>query len=121
LIYNEATKQTKIFGQESFCSKQTAALGSFQIPLALMSFDAGVLPNDQVKLSWDGLKRSHSQWNRDHTAASWMRFSVNWYGQRLAKLLGLQAAGTTHKLNKNLFKLLSKSLRTSTQMPMFYF
>ena len=88
LIFDESSSELKTFGNPSYCKERTAALASFQIPLAAMSFDAGVLPNEQVKLSWDGQKRSTPAWNRDHSAASWMKYSVTWYGQRLAKLLG---------------------------------
>jgi beta-lactamase class D len=88
LIYHEQNKEVSQWGDASYCNQRSAALGTFQVPLALMSFDAGVLPNEQVRLSWDGLKRAHPEWNKDHSASTWMRYSVSWYGQRLAKLLG---------------------------------
>ncbi len=62
---------------------------TFKVPLALMAFDAGILANEHSAMKWDGTKTARKEWNRDQTAASWMRYSVVWFSQRLTPRLGM--------------------------------
>ena len=88
IIYDLKTdKLLGIFGEER-CKQPYAPCSTFKMPLAVMAFDAGVLKDENTLLKWDGIKRSIEAWDRDCTAASWMRNSVVWYSQRLTLLLG---------------------------------
>lgn len=55
-----------------------------------MAFDAGILKDEGSGMKWDGTKTSRNEWNRDQTAASWMKYSVVWFSQRLTPQLGMR-------------------------------
>jgi beta-lactamase class D len=71
------------------CALRTSPCSTFKVPLALMAFDAGILKDENSSLKWDGTKYSREAWNRDQTAATWMRDSVVWFSQRLTPQLGM--------------------------------
>lgn len=61
---------------------------TFKIPHALAALDAGVLSGPDAMLRYDGASVRFDAWRRDHTLASAMRYSVVWYFQGVARLLG---------------------------------
>lgn len=71
------------------CAVRTSPCSTFKVPLALMAFDAGILEDETSSMRWDGKDHGRASWNRDQTAASWMRDSVVWFSQRLTPKLGL--------------------------------
>ncbi|HYX33654.1 MAG TPA: penicillin-binding transpeptidase domain-containing protein [Oligoflexus sp.] len=70
------------------CKQRHAACSTFKVPLAVMSFDAGILKDKSSSLKWDGKKRMVPEWNKDQTAQSWMTESVVWFSQHLTRQLG---------------------------------
>jgi beta-lactamase class D len=54
-----------------------------------MAFDAGILVDATTSMKWDGTKYKREAWNRDQTAATWMRDSVVWFSQELTPSLGM--------------------------------
>ena len=70
------------------CAERVSPCSTFKVPLALMAFDAGVLKDEASMRTWDGKKYSRDAWNKDHTAASWMRDSVVWFSRRLVEEMG---------------------------------
>jgi beta-lactamase class D len=71
-----------------FCEERLAACSTFKVPLALMAFDKAVLKDENSLLKWDRKERAMPAWNKDHTAASWMKDSVVWFSQELTPKLG---------------------------------
>jgi beta-lactamase class D len=71
------------------CALRTSPCSTFKVPLALMAFDAGILKDENSSMKWDGTKTSRDAWNKDQTAATWMRDSVVWFSQRLTPQLGM--------------------------------
>lgn len=71
------------------CATRVAPQSTFKVPLSLMAFDSGILKNERSGLTWDGRRSARPEWNRDQTAASWMKLSVVWFSQRLTPKLGL--------------------------------
>jgi beta-lactamase class D len=73
------------------CSTRVTPASTFKIPLAVMAYDAGILTSATAPLlkfqpgdpDWGG-----ANWTRDTDPASWMRFSVLWYSQRIAHAMG---------------------------------
>jgi beta-lactamase class D len=61
---------------------------TFKIPHALAALDSGVLAGPNVVFPYDGNPDEPDVWKRDQTLATAMRYSVVWYFQRLASLLG---------------------------------
>lgn len=70
------------------CAQETSPCSTFKVPLSLIAFDAGLLKDERSGRQWDGQKRSLEAWNKDQTAASWMRYSVVWFSQELTGQLG---------------------------------
>ena len=72
------------------CAQRTSPCSTFKVPLALMAFDSGILEDEASAMKWDGTKTSRDEWNRDQTAAAWMKNSVVWFSQRLTPQLGMK-------------------------------
>ncbi len=88
LLYNMKTKAyEKVFGEET-CREQFTAFSTFKIPLAAIAFDSGALQDENVVLKWDGTPNFLPQFNRDHSAKTWMKESVVWFSQRLTPQVG---------------------------------
>jgi beta-lactamase class D len=61
---------------------------TFKIPNALIALETGVASGPDFALRWDGVARTMPDWNRDHTLASAIRFSVVWYFREIARRIG---------------------------------
>lgn len=61
---------------------------TYKIPNALIALETGVAGGPAFPLRWDGVARTMPDWNRDHTLASAIRFSVVWYFQEIARRIG---------------------------------
>jgi beta-lactamase class D len=70
------------------CSTRVTPASTFKIPHALAALDAGVVTGADSAFPYDGSPVRFETWRRDHTLASAMRYSVVWYFQRVARLLG---------------------------------
>ena len=70
------------------CPRRVTPASTFKIAHALAALDAGVIAGPDAVFAFDGSPAPVAAWRHDHTLASAMRYSVVWYFQRLAKLLG---------------------------------
>ena len=70
------------------CRTRLSPQSTFKIPHALAALDAGVLPNADAVLKYDGHAVDFAPWRRDHSLASAMRDSVVWFFQDIATKLG---------------------------------
>jgi beta-lactamase class D len=61
---------------------------TFKIMNALVALQNGNVSDEFEVLRWDGTKREIAAWNRDHSLASGMRFSVVWFYQEMARRTG---------------------------------
>lgn len=87
LLYNMKTEKfDSVLGDS--CSERYPACSSFKVPLAVMAFDSGVLPDENFVLKWNGKKDVREESNQDHNAKTWMRDSVLWFSQRITPRLG---------------------------------
>jgi beta-lactamase class D len=89
-LYDLKTKTLVARSDSGRCAERTSPCSTFKVPLALMAFDAGILTDETSSMKWDGTRSSRDAWNRDQTAATWMRDSVVWFSQRLTPLLGME-------------------------------
>ncbi|PZU25016.1 MAG: class D beta-lactamase [Shinella sp.] len=77
--------------EQGDCQSRVTPASTFKIPLAVMGYDAGVLKdaNNPVMAfrkgdpDWGG-----ANWTRNTDPASWMRYSVVWYSQRITHTMG---------------------------------
>lgn len=67
---------------------RTSPCSTFKIPNSLVGLETGVVPDVSFVLKWDGVRRPHAEWNRDHDLRSAIRYSVVWYYQELARRVG---------------------------------
>ena len=73
---------------ESRCSLRVSPCSTFKIAIALMAFDKGILQDEKTTYKWDGVDRGNLNWNRDTSAADWIKYSVVWFSQRITPHLG---------------------------------
>ena len=70
------------------CEWRMPPCSTFKVALSLMAFDRNILKDETTTYRWDGLDHGNPVWNRDASAADWMKNSVFWYSQRLTPQLG---------------------------------
>jgi beta-lactamase class D len=70
------------------CATRVSPASTFKIAHALAALDSGVLADAGASLPYDGAPVPFERWRRDHTLATAMRYSVVWYFQRVATMLG---------------------------------
>ncbi|MEP5027852.1 MAG: class D beta-lactamase [Anderseniella sp.] len=83
------------------CDTRVTPASTFKLALALIGFDTGIittanapkLPFKKGYVEWGG-----DNWRHDTTPKRWMKYSVVWYPQHMARKLG--AAAITGYLNK---------------------
>jgi beta-lactamase class D len=70
------------------CSTRVTPASTFKIPHALAALDSGILAGPGVTFAYDGSPDMPETWKRDHSLATALRYSVVWYFQRVATMLG---------------------------------
>lgn len=63
---------------------------TFKIFNALVALETGVVADSGVIYQWDSVERSVPVWNKSHSLASGMKYSVVWYYQELARRIGVE-------------------------------
>jgi beta-lactamase class D len=81
------TGQT-VTDNEAMAARGQLPFSTFKIPNTLIGLDTGVISGEGFALPWDGVKRSISSWNQDHTLGSALRESVLWFFQEVARRVG---------------------------------
>lgn len=87
LLYNVKTQKIEKEVGDA-CQDRLPACSTFKVPLAVMAFDSKVLKDEKQVLKWDGKKRMHETWNKDHNGQTWMTDSVVWFSQKLTPKMG---------------------------------
>lgn len=70
------------------CEDRFPPCSTFKVPLAVMGFESGVLKDEHTSFKWDGKPKMIKSWERDQDARSWIKESVVWYSQEVARRLG---------------------------------
>ena len=72
------------------CDTRVTPASTFKIALAVMGFDAGVLVDENApSLPFrEGYPDWIAEWRRDTSPARWLKHSVVWYSQEIARALG---------------------------------
>lgn len=94
-VVADATSGT-ILHEQGDCQSRVTPASTFKVPLAVMGYDAGFLTNETTpKLpyrkgyaDWGG-----KNWTQDTTPERWMKYSVVWYSQEIARALGVAKMG----------------------------
>ncbi len=88
VLYDLKTDKVKCQYNSARCATRFAPCSTFKITIALMAFDKGILRDENTTYKWDGVVRWNPNWNRDTSAAEWLKYSVVWYSQRITPQLG---------------------------------
>ncbi|MCX6169544.1 MAG: class D beta-lactamase [Ignavibacteriales bacterium] len=78
------------------CSERFLPASTFKIPNSLIGLETGIITDENFIIKWDGIKRWNEEWNKDHSLATAIKYSVVPYYQELARRVGRE------KLNKYL-------------------
>ncbi len=78
------------------CAERVTPASTFKIAISLMGYDAGIL-QDESRPAWPYQPEypdwGGDAWRRDITPQAWMKDSVFWYSQQVARELGQQRFG----------------------------
>ena len=83
----------RVLVEEGDCTGRVTPASTFKVPLAVMGFDAGVLTDAHAPVltirpgepDWLG-----DAWRQPTDPTRWMKYSVVWYSQRIARALGAE-------------------------------
>lgn len=70
------------------CQDQLSPVSTFNVPLAIMAYDARLMSDQDSFKKWNGQKYLIDSWNKDQNAQSWLNNSVLWYSQQLTWQIG---------------------------------
>jgi beta-lactamase class D len=89
LIFDESRNTWSVFDRPRAERAYTPA-STFKIFNALTALETAVLKDEFEVIRWDGKQQSVASWNRDHSLASGMKFSVVWFYQEIARRIGAE-------------------------------
>lgn len=87
IIRDLKTDKEFIYNKERSKRRYTPE-STYKVPHALIGLETGAVKDEYEVKRWDGTVREFPDWNRDHTLASGMRYSVIWYYQSMARSIG---------------------------------
>ncbi|MGE5449098.1 MAG: class D beta-lactamase [Bacteroidales bacterium] len=87
LVYDMRNDHYQIYNSRR-CEEEFLPASTFKILNALIGLETGVITDDKMVIPWDGVVRSEEIWNKDHTLASAMQYSVVPYFQKVARRIG---------------------------------
>jgi len=70
------------------CSHRVTPTSTFEVPLALIGLETGVIENERSVLTWEGSQYIAQGWDAEHSLASALHHSVVPYFQELAARVG---------------------------------
>ena len=70
------------------CKERFTPCSSFKIAAALMTFEKGIITNENQIIKWDGVKRGRAEENHDQTPFTWMSDSIKWVTEWVMPQLG---------------------------------
>ncbi|HEX7583505.1 MAG TPA: class D beta-lactamase [Prolixibacteraceae bacterium] len=72
------------------CEKGYLPASTFKILNALIGLETGVITDENMVIQWDSIVRTEEAWNKDHTLASAITYSVVPYFQEVARRIGTE-------------------------------
>jgi beta-lactamase class D len=90
IIYSVSDSQTVKYNADR-CAQRFLPASTFKIPNSLIAVETGIASDENFTIKWDGITRQIPEWNRDHTLASAMKYSVVPYYQEISRKVGRTA------------------------------
>jgi len=89
LVFDESASRYLVFDRERAETRFSPA-STFKVLNAMVALETGAVKDEYEVIRWDGVQRQFPDWNRDHSLASGMKFSVVWFYQEMARRAGQQ-------------------------------
>jgi beta-lactamase class D len=87
LIYDKKNDIYQIYNSAR-CEQGFLPASTFKILNSLIGLETGVITDENMVIPWNGDSSSVQEWNRDHTLASAIQYSVVPYFQEVARRIG---------------------------------
>lgn len=87
LLYDLKNDVYQIYNSNR-CEQGYLPASTFKIMNSLIGLETGVITDENMVIPWDGVTRTVEEWNRDHTLASAIQYSVVPYFQEVARRIG---------------------------------
>lgn len=87
LLYDLKNDLYQIYNSNR-CEQGFLPASTFKILNALIGLETGVLTDENTVIPWDSITRTEEAWNKDHTLASAIQYSVVPYFQEVARRVG---------------------------------
>jgi beta-lactamase class D len=87
LIYDMKNDIYQIYNSAR-CEQGFLPASTFKILNSLIGLETGVVTDENMVIPWNGVASSVEEWNRDHTFASAIQYSVVPYFQEVARRIG---------------------------------
>ncbi len=87
LLYDMKNDVYQIYNSRR-CEEGFLPASTFKILNALIGLETGVITDENMVIPWDSIVRTEEAWNRDHTLASAIQYSVVPYFQEVARRIG---------------------------------
>jgi len=87
LIYDVKNDIYQIYNSAR-CEQGFLPASTFKILNSLIGLETGVITDENMIIPWNGVASTVPEWNRDHTFASAIQFSVVPYFQEVARRIG---------------------------------
>ena len=87
VLYNMNENKYIIYNKKK-STKRISPDSTYKIYSALIGLEENVIERGNTALEWDGKKNSIEVWNRDQNLESALKYSVNWYFQKIDENIG---------------------------------
>ena len=87
-ILHDLKHDTSLIYNPKRASQFFLPASTFKILNSMIALECGVVEDENEMIKWDGVERSISVWNQDHTMRSGIKNSVVWFYQELARRIG---------------------------------
>ena len=90
-VMYDKQKQKYFRFNQARCAERFLPASTFKIPNSLIGLESGIITDENFVIKWDGMRRWNDEWNKDHTLASAIKYSVVPYYQELARRVGRES------------------------------
>jgi beta-lactamase class D len=87
-LLNNANGEITVYNM-ALDTQRFSPASTFKIVNSLIGLQTGVITNDTMQIKWDGVKRSHEDWNKDMGMAEAFKVSNVPYYQEVARRIGV--------------------------------
>lgn len=88
LVYDMRNDHYQIYNSRR-CEEGYLPASTFKILNSLIGLETGVITGKDMVIPWDSVVRKEESWNKDHTMASAIQYSVVPYFQEVARRIGV--------------------------------